>query len=120
MNRALTIAAIAALTITPVLAQQDQAACRGDPKCAVVDDDHPVLRGANGIYYPSTDQIYLSGKIVTKGDCAKYLYDHEAYHREQNRRGELAGNEWAEREAQQNAPVYNCGGDGPRSRLSDY
>jgi hypothetical protein len=109
----------AALALLPV-AKADQSACAGVERCKVVDDSDPRLQGANGIYIPADGQIYLSRQATQKGDCAQYLREHEQYHRKQNREGRLVGNEWAESEASQNAPVYNCASDGPRGSLSTY
>lgn len=95
-------------------------ACQGDPNCEVVPDDDPRLDGANAIYYPDDDKIYLSQKRIQTPGCAGYLLNHERYHRKQHKEGRLKGNPWAEDDAQQNAPVYNCGSDGPRGTIGRY
>jgi hypothetical protein len=111
------------LLISTCFAQQPppppHEACQGDPRCEVVDDNDPRLPDGNGSYDPRDDKIYLSKRGVAKGDCGKYLYDHENYHRKQNREGKL-NDPWAEQDAQQNAPVYNCGGDGPSGAIGRY
>lgn len=122
--RELLLAAALGLA-APALAQvppPPHPACQGDPRCEVVPPNDVRLKGDSaGQYNDVDDKIYLSEQAIQKGDCAKYLYEHENYHRRQYQRGEgkNQGNVWAEQDAQQNAPTYNCG-KGPNGTLRRY
>lgn len=89
---------------------RDQSACRGDPNCVVRETGDPILRGKTGItYFTNRGPVsYLdmnAWRHQGRKDCARYIADHEAYHR--------ANPNATEAEVEYAAPGYNCGNLGP-------
>ena len=117
--RALILAAALGLA-SPAIASD----CATDPDCAYAPDDSPALRTKDGVpapgmYYPDSNRIYVKNSL--SDECKRRIYEHERYHRQQHASGRLVGREFdAELEAQQNAPVYNCGRRGPNGSLNNY
>lgn len=98
--------------------------CAADPDCSYVAPDSPALQTKDGVqapgmYYADTNRVYVGDSL--SDECKRRIYDHEQYHRQQHAQGRLVGREFdAELEAQQNAPVYNCGRRGPNGTLNNY
>lgn len=83
---------------------RDQSACRGDPNCIVRETGDPILQGRTGItYFTNRGPVsYLDLNAWRfRPDCARYIGEHEAYHR--------ANPNADERTVDYYAPGYNCG-----------
>jgi hypothetical protein len=102
------------LALSGVASAADQSACRPNlfaqygVDCVVSDQiDDPRMRGATGIYYAQWKVVYLNSEAWKyRPDCEGYIIAHELAHV----RAEAIkpGDPWAEQNAMEEAPVYNC------------